>query len=81
MTNKEVFEQKINDDELEDVTGGDKDTFVCSVNQNFNASDGLTNQEDSCLCDNNDVCNSNAIGSKGMEKCGNPWAYRDYYRW
>ena len=43
MQEKEVFEQEIDKEELENVTGGDKDTFVCSVNQNFNVDGSSSN--------------------------------------
>ena len=64
MEEKEVFEQEINKEELENVTGGDKDTFVCSVNQNFNAGYGSSNEN--CVTNHE----RNIYGGNGFPNCG-----------
>ena len=83
MSDKEVFEQKVNDDELENVSGGyeikDSDSNNCTRyhTREIYGGNGYPNcaasVEDGSLCSTNDACYKVAVEYKGMTDCAKAW--------
>lgn len=83
MSDKEVFEQEIDNDELENVSGGyeikDSDENNCTRYhiRNIYAGSGFPNcaagVEDGSLCSTNDACYKVAVKYKEMTDCSKAW--------
>ena len=79
MSEKEVFEQKVSDEEMEAVAGGDGESnYECSDDWKRDIyvpsfPNCAATVESGSWCDTNDACTSMAVDYQGMVECEIAW--------